>query len=52
MSLKCFIGLHDWLYCSDGPIKGEWLRACRRCGKRMYATYDMTYGDTTWHKGW
>lgn len=50
--ILCFLDFHKWLYCSEKPIAGVWSRECRRCGKRMTGSYDISYGDTIWKKGW
>lgn len=49
--IKCLFK-HDWLYCSEAPVNGEWHRQCLRCRKKMQGSYDMTYGGTFWSKGW
>lgn len=49
MTILC---IHDWLYCSPGPVNGTWNRGCIKCGRREHATYDLSYGSTSWREGW
>lgn len=47
--IRCFLGLHNWLYNCVAHRVGE-VRQCRRCLRDEEACYDMANGGTYWVK--
>ncbi len=53
--IKCFFGLHNWIYGRD--VSGFFkeiaaYRKCYDCNKAMHNRYDIHTRTSKWYDGW